>query len=365
MRSIVTVVGARPQFIKAAMLSKTLAQQSGIQEIIVHTGQHYDPSMSDIFFKEMGIPKPKRNLSIGGGSQGQMTGRQLEAIEAVLLDLKPDGVLVYGDTNSTLAGALAAAKLNIPVLHVEAGLRSWNRKMPEEVNRVLTDHVSSFLFTPTETATANLEREGITKGVMCVGDIMYDAALYYGSIVEQEGSKILDDLGLESGTFRLATLHRQENIDDPCNLAKLLAALRDLAQEMPLVLPLHPRLKRDLDMKGSFSRDLEGIQIIDPVGFKDMIALLRAARVVATDSGGVQKEAYFHGTPAAVLRGETEWVELIDLGCAQLVPPKDNSSELISAAIRECEILKGKANEYPFGTGNTSEIIAEVIERSL
>ena len=239
---IVTVVGARPQFIKAATVSRQVRERDGVEDVIIHTGQHYDAQMSDVFFESMDIPKPNYNLEIGGGTHGAMTGQQLERIEAVLMDEKPDWVLVYGDTNSTLAGALAAAKLHIPVAHVESGLRSFNRRMPEEINRVLTDHVATLLFVPSQLAVDNLALEGITGDqVVNVGDVMYDASLIYAETADTR-SQIIEELGLEPGKFRLCTCHRQENVDDPRRLAAIFSALRELSNDMPLVLPLHPRM---------------------------------------------------------------------------------------------------------------------------
>ncbi len=301
---IMTVVGARPQFIKAAVVSRALRElHPDKREVIIHTGQHYDANMSDVFFDELEIPKPAYHLGIGGGTHGQNTGRMLEGIEQILLAERPDWVLVYGDTDSTLAGALAAAKLHIPVAHVEAGLRSYNRRMPEEINRVLTDHVASLLLTPTATATRNLHSEGIpVERVVEVGDVMYDAALFYKDKAKQPAG-VTDD-----SPFVLATIHRAENTDDTSRLRAIVQALNEIAQETCVVLPLHPRTRSRATAMGL---DLGSITVLDPVGYLEMIWLLEHCRIVVTDSGGLQKEAFFFGKPCVITRDETEWVELV------------------------------------------------------
>lgn len=314
MKKILTVVGARPQFIKAATISREIGQTEGITEVMVHTGQHFDESMSDIFFEELEIPAPKHHFAIHGGSHGVMTGRMLEAVEQAMLDEQPDMVLVYGDTNSTLAGALAAVKLHIPVAHVEAGLRSFNRRMPEEINRVMTDHVSALLLCPTVTAIANLAAEGITNGVHGVGDVMYDATLHAGKVAAGR-SDVLAKLGLTAKGYVLSTLHRAENTDDPSRLAHLLTFLKTLAAGRPVVLPLHPRTKGAVERAGL---SLDGLVVCPPLGYLDMQALLAQAAQVATDSGGLQKEAYFHRVPCVTLRDETEWVETVEAGWNRL-----------------------------------------------
>jgi len=317
---ILTIVGARPQFIKAAMVSRAILAHNhacgtpSIEEHIIHTGQHYDPNMSEVFFKELQIPEPAVNLQAGTGSHGEMTGRMLAQLEQEMLRREPDWVLVYGDTNSTLAGALAAAKLNIPIAHVEAGLRSFNRQMPEEVNRVLTDHVATQLFCPTQTSIANLRREGITEQVHHVGDVMYDAALLFGQLAMRT-SGILSRLRLAPGGFSLATVHRAENTDDPIRLHAILAALQAL--EGTVVLPLHPRTRGKLP-EDFLNKAPSNLLIIDPLSYLDMVMLEKHARVILTDSGGVQKEAYFHGVPCITLRDETEWVETLEAGWNQL-----------------------------------------------
>lgn len=310
---ILTIVGARPQFIKAAAVSRALVA-SGIEEIVVHTGQHFDPEMSDVFFADLAIPAPAYNLGIHGGSHGAMTGRMLAALDEVVASTRPRGVMVYGDTNSTIAGALAAAKLNVPVAHVEAGLRSYNRLMPEETNRVLTDHVSALLFCPTAAAIANLAKEGITAGVHHTGDVMFDATLYAAQRVAAAGS-LRHRLGLADGGYAVATIHRAENTDDPAQLRRVMDWLRDQARSRPVVLPLHPRTRQAVERAGI---DLSTLKIVTPVGYIDMAGLLAGAEVVFTDSGGLQKEAYFHGKPCVTLRTETEWVETIENGWNRL-----------------------------------------------
>ena len=311
---LIVVVGARPQFIKAAPVSRALAAQPGVREVIVHTGQHFDPEMSQKFFRELELPEPAYNLGVRGGGHGAMTGRMLEALEPILQAERPDAVLVYGDTNSTLAGALAAAKLHIPVAHVEAGLRSFNRRMPEEINRVLTDHVSTLLYCPTGTAVGNLAREGIGAGVENVGDVMYDATLHAAARA-CAGSRILERLGLAEGAYAVATVHRAENTDDPETLSQILDYLRARAGGQPLVLPLHPRTRRAVE---GAALSLDGLRAVPPCGYLDMHRLLQGATAVYTDSGGLQKEAYFHRTPCVTLRGETEWVETVEKGWNRL-----------------------------------------------
>ncbi|MGE5477080.1 MAG: non-hydrolyzing UDP-N-acetylglucosamine 2-epimerase [Bacteroidales bacterium] len=313
-RKVLTVVGARPQFIKAAAVSRAFRDFPGMTEVMVHTGQHFDANMSDVFFRELGIPQPSHNLEVHGGGHGQMTGRMLEGIERVLQEEKPDWMLVYGDTNSTIAGALAAAKLHIPVAHVEAGLRSFNRRMPEEVNRVLTDHVSAQLFCPTKAAVDNLAAEGIVDGVHQVGDVMYDATLDAIRRAKVE-STILETLGVAPGSYVLATIHRAENTDTAEHLGTVFDYLRAQAGGLPVILPLHPRTRGAAER---FGLSLDGLRVIDPVGYLDMARLLDGCVMVLTDSGGVQKEAYFHRKPCVTLRDETEWVETVEAGWNRL-----------------------------------------------
>jgi len=357
---IATVIGARPQFIKAALVSQQIAKHEELHEVLINTGQHYDANMSDVFFREMRMPKPAYELGIAGGLHGQMTGRQLEAIEQVLVGERPDMVLVYGDTNSTIAGALAGAKLHIPVAHVESGLRSYNKHMPEEINRIATDHVSDLLLAPSETAVSNLQREGLADKTRLVGDVMYDAALAYAAEAEVK-SKILEKLQVTPGGFRLATVHRAENTDKPDRLRAILAALQELARNAPLVLPLHPRTRKTLEADGALNDLIAGIDVIEPVGIFDIIRLMQAAQLVLTDSGGVQKEAYFHGTPVVVLREETEWTELVDLGWARL--PLTLSSEDILNAARAIEDNGNRKEAYPYGRGDAgSKIVTSLLE---
>jgi UDP-GlcNAc3NAcA epimerase len=356
---LVTVIGARPQFIKAAPVSRALRAHGGIQEFLLHTGQHYDANMSQVFFDELEIPRPDLDLQVGSGSHAEQTARMLTGIEAALLREKPDRVLVYGDTNSTLAGALAAAKLQLPVAHVEAGLRSFNPRMPEEINRVLTDHCADLLLAPTRAAVANLRREGVPdERIALVGDVMYDAALFYAERAAQR-SRILSDLALEPGRYVLATVHRAENTDVPGRLAAILEGLGEIAREEPVVLPLHPRTRARI---GSASQSaLRRLRVIDPVGYLDMVLLERHAALIATDSGGVQKEAYFHGVPCVTLRDETEWVELVELGWNRLAPP--TSAAAVAAPIRAA--LGAPRPEpdaaRPYGHGHAAEAIRDVL----
>ncbi|MDA9430551.1 non-hydrolyzing UDP-N-acetylglucosamine 2-epimerase [Bradyrhizobium sp. CCBAU 51627] len=311
---VLTIVGARPQFIKAATVSRAIRETSGLSEIMVHTGQHFDADMSDVFFEELGIPKPQYHLDINGGGHGEMTGRMLMAIEPILQSEKPDWVVVYGDTNSTLAGSLAAAKLHIPVAHVEAGLRSFNRRMPEEINRLVTDHLSILHLCPTTTAVANLAAEGVTKGVHHIGDVMYDATLFAIGKAERS-STILSKLGLKPDAYALATVHRAENTDDPRQLRAVVEFLREKSRRLPVVIPLHPRTRLAATRMGV---DLNGLQVIRPLGYVDMAKLLHHAVELYTDSGGLQKEAYFHRVPCVTLRDETEWTETVEHGWNRL-----------------------------------------------
>jgi len=295
---IVTIIGARPQFIKAAAVSRVLRKTQGVREVLVHTGQHYDANMSEVFFEELEIPRPDYNLGIGSATHGAQTGRMLEAIEEALLRENPDWVLVYGDTNSTLAGALAAVKLHIPVAHIEAGLRSFNRRMPEEINRVLTDHTSDILFAPTKAAVENLQREGISEEqVQLVGDVMYDAVLYYGKKAEHQ-SQILNRLELKPKEYILATVHRADNTDDPQRLCAIFEGFAEVTLKIKVVLPLHPRTRAALVQKSLYDKVARSICLIEPVGYLDMVMLEKNAHLIATASGGVQKEAFFYHVPA-------------------------------------------------------------------
>lgn len=313
MYKIITVIGARPQFIKCAVLSRIFTGSDEIDEILVHTGQHFDKKMSDIFFTELGIPEPSHSLNISGGMHGEMTARMITSIEQLLVENQPDAVLVYGDTNSTLAGALAAAKMNIPVVHVEAGLRSFNRRMPEEVNRVLTDHVSARLYCPTGTAVQNLTNEGITKGVIQCGDIMYDAALHAKSSLDPANVEEL--LSGNEKPIGLCTLHRAETTDERETLQAAFDYVNEYAKDYTIIFPIHPRTK---NKAAEFDMAMPDVRICEPLGYFDLHAVLSRASIVLTDSGGLQKEAYFHKVPCITLRTETEWVETIEAGWNRL-----------------------------------------------
>jgi UDP-GlcNAc3NAcA epimerase len=355
---ILTIVGARPQFVKAGVVSQALAA-AGVEERLVHTGQHYDADMSAIFFEELGIPAPTHHLGIGSGSHGAQTGRMLEAIEQVILDEKPDRVLVYGDTNSTLAGAVAASKLHVPIDHIEAGLRSFNRRMPEEINRVVTDHLSALLFAPTDTAVTNLANEGIAgPHVVQCGDVMHDATLAAREVAATR-SDVLDRLSLEPGRFILATVHRAESTDDPVILRRIVEGLVQaaIAASLEVVLPLHPRTRGALERAGLLDFAEGSLRLTPPVGYLDMTRLESAAALVATDSGGVQKEAFFHRVPCVTLRSETEWVELVELGWNKLADPGQTD---IAAIITDRLGVHG-AESTPYGDGRASEIIARRI----
>lgn len=320
---IASIIGARPQFVKAAAVSRELRKKH--QEILVHTGQHYDYEMSGIFFDGLEIPPPDINLSVGSGSHGTQTGAMLKAIEDVLLAERPDCLLIYGDTNSTLAGALAASKLFVPVAHIEAGLRSFNRRMPEEINRVVADHLSSLLLCPSDTAIINLANEGVTLNVHLVGDVMLDVLNWARRRIESQPTGILARLGLTKGSYLLATLHRGENTDDPARLAQILTAFNSVKE--PVVFPIHPRARKVIDNAGHrFGRH---IQVIDPVGYLDMVTLSGSARLILTDSGGLQKEAYWLGVPCVTLRDETEWVETAEAGWNTVVGP--DSARILEA----------------------------------
>jgi UDP-GlcNAc3NAcA epimerase len=350
MQRILTIIGARPQFIKASVVSRVIQQTDGIEEIMLHTGQHFDSNMSDIFFNQLGIPKPDIQLDIHGGSHGEMTGRMLAEIEQALLEYKPDRVLVYGDTNSTLAGALAAAKLHIPVAHVEAGLRSFNMEMPEEINRILTDQLSDLLFCPTSTAVKNLENEGFaTKQakVLQPGDVMQDAALLFAERAAAPAGGELPD------NFILATLHRAENTDNPERLASIVKALNQIHREQaPIVLPLHPRTQKLIAQQG-----LElSVHLIDPVGYFEMVWLLDRCQLVLTDSGGVQKEAFFFGKACVTMRDQTEWVELLEAGANELVGADE--LKIVGASCRNYG-RKVQDAEQLYGGGEASKRIVD------
>jgi UDP-GlcNAc3NAcA epimerase len=356
---MLTVVGARPQFIKAAAISRVIRDHytNSIEEVIVHTGQHHDENMSQIFFDELDIPKPKFNLEISGGGHGAMTGKMIEGIEQVLLQEKPDWLLVYGDTNSTLAGALAASKLHIPVAHVEAGLRSFNMRMPEEVNRIVADRISTLLFCPTDTAVQNLKREGVSDGVHNVGDVMYDAALFYQEKANTQ-SNVLERLKLKPKKFALATCHRAENTDDTFKLGQILAALAEIATNCKVVLPLHPRTKKRINDLG-YNDSLRSLVVTDPLPFLDMVALEQSAKIILTDSGGVQKEAFFYRVPCITMRDETEWVETVSQGCNCLTGA--SHKKILKAFESMMNLRFDHIQSNLYGNGDASSAICKAI----
>lgn len=361
--TVATVVGARPQFIKLAAVSRQLRSSALMREILIHTGQHYDDRMSRVFFEELDIPRPHYSLNVGSSSHGKQTAAMLEGIESVLLREKPDVVVVYGDTNSTLAGALAAVKLHIPVAHVEAGLRSFNRRMPEEVNRVLTDHSSDILLAPTKTAVSNLLEEGIPpEAISLAGDVMYDAALYYAERANAR-SRILDMLRLRPKQYVLSTLHRAENTDDAQRLTDILGGLERIARDVPVVLPLHPRTRFALEAVGLAQNSKTGMMLLEPVGYLDMMMLEKNALVIVTDSGGVQKEAFFHGVPCVTLRDETEWTELLELRWNRLASPL--TSDMVVQRYEEAIQEPAGKDAMPYGNGLSSEIIVETLREAL
>lgn len=359
--SLVTVVGTRPQFVKAAAVSRSIAARNAggvlLDEFLVHTGQHYDHAMSQSFFDELGIAEPDVNLGSGSGSHGAQTARMLEGIEEVLVEREPDAVMVYGDTNSTLAGALAAAKLHVPVVHVEAGLRSFNKAMPEEINRILTDHISSLLLCPTAKAVDNLRRESITNGVHLVGDVMYDSVMHYRAL--SEGStNMLTAHGLTANGYLLATLHRAENTDDRNKLAAILSGLDAISKITPLVLALHPRTRKAVATHGLAIP--ETVHVLGPLPYLSMLQLQSHAMGIVTDSGGVQKEAFFLGKPCLTLREETEWVETVELGVNTLADSDPSVMRRWHAALLDGEkAVTGKVQ--PYGDGTASEKIVETI----
>lgn len=355
MKKIVTVVGARPQFIKAAPVSGVIAGTEGLSEILLHSGQHFDENMSEVFFRQLEIPEPRYNLGVQGGGHGAMTGRMLEKIESVLLDEAPDLVVVYGDTNTTLAAALAAAKLHIKIAHIEAGLRSWNRKMPEEINRVLTDHVSEVLFCPTLQAVENLKNEGIEAHVVHSGDVMYDVALM---AAEKSDDSILNRLDACPGGYYLGTLHRAENTDDKRRLTDILEAFGELARTRKLVLPLHPRTRNKI-REFHLEPLISNLTIIEPVSFLEMVTLEKNAAVILTDSGGVQKEAYFHSVPCVTLREETEWTETVEAGW-NILAGADKAKILKSLE----QAVQGRRIEE-YGRGDASRLIVGEIKNIL
>ncbi|MCK9592806.1 MAG: UDP-N-acetylglucosamine 2-epimerase (non-hydrolyzing) [Methanoregula sp.] len=351
---VVSIVGARPQFIKCAPVSHELRKKH--EEVLVHTGQHYDPEMSDVFFDELQIPKPDYHLDVGSGSHGKQTGAILERVEDVLMKEKPDLVLVYGDTNSTLAGALAAAKLHIPVAHVEAGLRSFDRTMPEEINRVVTDHVSDILLCPTQTAMDNLAKEGITKGRYKVGDVMVDALRHNAKIAEKK-SPVLENLGLIKGDYYVATVHRPGNTDEQKNLTAIIKAFRESGKTV--VFPVHPRTKKYLCEYGLWDSLSENIRCIDPLGYIDMLHLMKHAKKILTDSGGIQKEAYVMGVPCITMRENTEWIETLTGGWNVLV----GADQFKILAAMKADVHRD-VNNTVFGKGDAAKRIVKVIQEN-
>ena len=363
---IVTIIGARPQIIKAAALSRAIKEHYAdcIQEVIVHTGQHYDNNMSQVFFDELGIPKPYYNLHVGSASHGVQTAKMIEGIEKILLEEQPECIVLYGDTNSTLAGAVAASKIHVPVIHIEAGLRSFNKAMPEEVNRIVCDHCSTLLFTPTQAGFNNLMREGFPLNnegpynidnpkVYHCGDIMYDNSLHFSKIADEK-SHLLQTLGLKEKPFALATLHRDSNTDNPERLNAILETFKELSKEIAIILPMHPRTRKQA---ADFQAD--NVIVTEPVSFLEMIQLEKCAKLVLTDSGGVQKESYFFRKPCVILRSETEWVEIVKAGAACLV---DADKTTILEASRH--YLQQPPIDFPeiFGDGHAAEFILEKLQ---
>jgi UDP-GlcNAc3NAcA epimerase len=353
-----SVIGARPQFVKAAVVSRALKKHDGVEEFLVHTGQHFDENMSRVFFDEMGIPQPSANLGVSGGSHGSMTGQMLIQIEELIMEQKPDCVLVYGDTNSTLAGALAASKLNVPCAHVEAGLRSDNRAMPEEINRILTDHACDLLFAPTAEAVRRLAGEGIAGDkVVRTGDVMLDAALVFGEKARSQ-STILERLSLREKGFALCTLHRAENVDSRDVLEWLIKGLGEVAEVLPMILPIHPRTRarlKEFELLDGLSSE---IRVVDPVGYLDILRLERSASLILTDSGGMQKEAFFQEVPCVTLRSETEWIELLPGGHNRLARPMIES---ISEKAEEALSSDPDWSIDLYGDGHSSELIVSAI----
>ena len=366
---IVTIIGARPQIIKAAALSRAIKEHYAdrIQEVIVHTGQHYDDNMSQVFFDELGIPHPDYNLHVGSASHGVQTAKMIEGIEQILLDEKPDCIVLYGDTNSTLAGAVAASKIHVPVVHIEAGLRSFNKRMPEEINRIVCDHCSTLLFSPTKAGFDNLKREGFpidnegpytidNPKVYHCGDIMYDNSLHFSKVADQK-AHILQQLGLEGKPYVLATLHRDSNTDQPERLNAILEAFKELSKEITIVLPMHPRTRKKA---GEFHAD--NVVVIEPVSFLEMIQLEKHAQLILTDSGGVQKESYFFQKPCVILRPETEWVEIVETGAATLADA--DYDKILEASRRYLQQPPVKFPEI-FGDGHAAAFMLQQMMESL
>ena len=358
---IVSIVGARPQFIKASAICRSIKEfnkepKNNIKEVIVHTGQHFYSNMSDIFFKELNIPQPNYNLEISGGSHAEMTSRMMVSIEKVLLKEKPAYVIIYGDTNSTLAAALVAAKIQIPVVHIEAGLRSFNRKMPEEINRIIADRISAINFCPTNEALKNLKNDGLEKNAFVVGDVMYDVSKHFKKIGKTKSS-IIEKLNLQNKDFALATCHRAENTDHPERLREILKAFTEINKKMPLFFCIHPRTKKFIS-KFNLTSYLNNFSVIEPLSFIDMVMLEQAASLILTDSGGVQKEAFFYKTPCITLRDETEWVETVELGWNQVSGA--NMDEILNA-FNNTDIHKNIKQYEPYGDGFSANKIIQII----
>ena len=358
---IVSIVGARPQFIKASAICRSIKEfnrdsKDKIKEVIVHTGQHFDSNMSDIFFEELNIPLPNYNLEISGGTHAEMTSRMMVSIEKVLLKEKPAYMLIYGDTNSTLAAALVAAKIHIPIVHIESGLRSFNRRMPEEINRIIADRVSTINFCPTDQALENLKNEGLGKNAFVVGDVMYDVSQYYKKIGKNKSS-IIEKLNLQNKDFALATCHRTENTDHPERLEEILKAFTEINKKMPVFFCIHPRTRK-LISKFNLTSYLNNFSIIEPLSFIDMVALEQEASLILTDSGGVQKEAFFYRTPCITMRDETEWVETVELGWNQVVGA---NMDKILKAFKNKDIHKNIRQSEPYGDGLSAQKIIQII----
>jgi len=352
MKKILTIAGTRPQLVKIAAVSRVLRES--FDEVLVNTGQHYDYNMAGVFFDELNIPKPDYDLGIGSDTHGRQTGKMMIAVEEIVEKEKPDAILVYGDTNSTLAGAIVASKLHIPIIHIEAGLRSYNKEMPEEINRVMTDHVSTLLFAPTDLAVGNLAKEGILDGVHQVGDVMYDAVLYNIALAEEKHT--LADYDLNSGEYVLGTIHRADNTDNKHRLEAVLKAFSALEEKV--YLPLHPRTKSKIDSFGlnSILEQANNIKIVEPISYLEMLLLEKHAKAIVTDSGGVQKEAYFAKVPCITLRDQTEWVETIETGWNQLVNPLE-----VNLAEKLSNLQLGEPIEDLYGDGNAAKKIVSIL----
>jgi len=353
MKKILTIAGTRPQLVKIAAVSRVL--RKSFDEVLVNTGQHYDYNMAGVFFDELNIPKPDYDLGIGSDTHGRQTGKMMMAVEEIVEKEKPDAILVYGDTNSTLAGAIVASKLHIPIIHIEAGLRSYNKEMPEEINRIMTDHVSTLLFAPTDLAVGNLAKESITEGVHQVGDVMYDAVLYNIALAEEKHS--LSDYDLNSGEYVLGTIHRADNTDNQNRLEAVLKAFSALEEKV--FLPLHPRTKSKIDSFGlnSILEQANNIKIVEPISYLEMLLLEKHAKAIVTDSGGVQKEAYFAKVPCITLRDQTEWLETIETGWNQLVNPLE-----VDLAEKLSNLQFGEPIEDLYGDGNAAEKIVMILK---